>query len=113
MAQGPTVTNATEVETTLGRLTANPAVRGVLVLDRPRGFIIRSAGPIFETGDGETARRYAARIHRLLGTSSEEIDGLIEDGDDLRFMRLRTRRHELMISPDERYILVVVQDPPK
>ena len=162
-----------EVDHTLARLTANPAVRGVLVLDRPRGYIIRAAGPAFDGTDSarEAAQRCAEQVQRLLKACGDEIDGLMEAGvsglvtlsllschflsslaaglfnrhsdpgpagwrkqDDLRFLRLRTKRHELMVTPgrllssldgkllefdgfthrlDEKYILVVVQVPPK
>ncbi|GAA6039464.1 hypothetical protein JCM8097_009564 [Rhodosporidiobolus ruineniae] len=136
-----------EVESTLARLTAHPNVQGVLILSRPQGLIIRSAGSLFalppssgstagrpvesdettsaEDGDreegeekgpvvnGETARRYAAAAVRLVEATGEEVGGLAGEGepDDVRFLRIRTRRHELMITPDEQYILVVVQDP--
>jgi len=34
-----------------------------------------------------------------------------EGNDELRFMRIRTRRHEIMLTPDPKYLLVVLQDP--
>ncbi|GAA5820783.1 hypothetical protein JCM11251_003158 [Rhodosporidiobolus azoricus] len=138
-----------EVEATLTRLTAHKNVQGVLILSRPLGHILRSAGTLFalppsaaraaavadadgnddtddrEKGEGkateekgtmrnsEMALRYAKAAVGMVEAVGGEVAGLggEEDKDDLRFLRIRTRRHELMITPDEQYILVVVQDP--
>jgi dynein light chain roadblock-type len=62
--------------------------------------IIRHSGVIFE---GEHGRRYASAIARIMESVQiglTEIHG--EDGDeadDVRFMRIRTKRHEIMVSP--------------
>lgn len=51
------------------------------------------------------------------------LENAADGQDELRFMRVRTKRHELIITPgelilairvdrkDERYLLVVLQDP--
>ena len=31
--------------------------------------------------------------------------------DDLKFLRIRSKKHEIMIAPDKEYLLIVVQDP--
>jgi dynein light chain roadblock-type len=31
--------------------------------------------------------------------------------DDLVFLRVRTKKHEVMVAPDKDYLLIVVQDP--
>ncbi|GAA5967655.1 hypothetical protein JCM11641_005724 [Rhodosporidiobolus odoratus] len=133
-----------EVEATLSRLSSHKHVQGVLILSRPAGLILRSAGTLFalppsaavtrdnddvrEEGksedegkvDGEKevvrnsemARRYAKAAVRIVESVGGEVDGLEgKETDDLRFLRIRTKKHELMITPDEQYILIVVQDP--
>ncbi|GAA6060473.1 hypothetical protein JCM10212_007104 [Sporobolomyces blumeae] len=135
-----------ELDATLSRLTSYKNVRGVLILSRPNGLIIRSAGSLFafspstasdattsarsmelndqadgehesEKKDGvvttsELARRYARAAVRMVEAVGTDVHGLDEDvHDDLRFLRIRTKRHELMITPHEQYLLVVVQDP--
>jgi dynein light chain roadblock-type len=35
----------------------------------------------------------------------------LDDGDELAFLRVRSKKHEIMIAPDKDYILVVVQTP--
>ena len=34
----------------------------------------------------------------------------IDSGNDLTFMRLRTKKHEIMVAPDRDYLLLVVQN---
>ncbi|KAG8907548.1 hypothetical protein FRB99_003706 [Tulasnella sp. 403] len=107
----PTLASAPpEVEQTIARLASHKSVRGVMICSRD-GPIIRQAGVVFE---GEQGRKYATVIKRIVDTCKvglEEINGGSESTDELKFMRVRTKKHELMITPDERYLLVVLQDP--
>jgi len=106
VAAAPQAPAPPEVESTLTRLSAHRNVRGVLILSR-QGPIIRHSGGIFE---GEQGRKYAAAVKRIVDCCKAGLDD-IEEGDELRFLRMRTKRHELMISPDDKYLLVVLQDP--
>ncbi|KAG8740390.1 hypothetical protein FRC12_016018 [Ceratobasidium sp. 428] len=96
-----------EVEHTLSRLSTHRNVRGILILAR-QGSIIRYTGAAFE---GEQGRKYAAVVKKIVDCCHAGLEDVGEEGDELKFMRMRTKKHELMISPDERYILVVLQDP--
>lgn len=79
------------------------------------GPIIRQAGSAFE---GDLGKKYAVGVKKVVDSCKA---GLIDDvfggaggesgSDELKFLRIRTRRHELMITPDERYLLIVLQDP--
>jgi len=60
--------------------------------------------------EGEEGKKYARVVGRVVRVVREGL-GEVTEGDDLKFMRVRTKRHELMITPDERYVLVVLQDP--
>ncbi|KAL5477018.1 NAA38_2 [Sanghuangporus weigelae] len=101
-----------ELEQTLSMLSSHRTVLGYLLLSRTAPVkIIRHSGVVFE---GEQGRRYAAVVSKIVeavhsGLESVGVDGA--DADELRFMRIRTKRHELMISPDERYLLAVLHDP--
>ncbi|KZO91990.1 hypothetical protein CALVIDRAFT_488189, partial [Calocera viscosa TUFC12733] len=101
--------STSEADTLITRLSAHRAVRGVLIISNPEHAIIRASGPMF---DGEEGRKYARVIGRVVRVVREGVQE-VGEGDELRFVRVRTRRHELMITPavDERYILVVLQDP--
>ncbi|KAH7912771.1 hypothetical protein BJ138DRAFT_1147619 [Hygrophoropsis aurantiaca] len=103
-----------ELEQTLSMLSAHRSVLGYLLLSRGdpgQVCIIRHSGVVFE---GEQGRKYASVIGRIVEsvqTGLEEVSGEENDGDHIRFMRIRTKRHEIMISPDERYLLAVLHDP--
>ncbi|KAF9039100.1 hypothetical protein BJ165DRAFT_1416503 [Panaeolus papilionaceus] len=109
-----------ELDQTLAMLSSHRSVLGYLLITRgSHPSIIRHSGVVFE---GEQGKRYAAVIARIVEsvqTGLEEVrgdDGLSgaaadTDADDIRFMRIRTRRHEIMISPDDKFLLAVLHDP--
>jgi len=35
----------------------------------------------------------------------------LDDTDELAFLRIRSKKHEIMIAPDKDYVLVVIQNP--
>lgn len=43
----------------------------------------------------------------LIPENCRTLDG----GDELAFLRVRSKKHEIMIAPDKDYILVVIQNP--
>ncbi|EPQ53817.1 hypothetical protein GLOTRDRAFT_45417, partial [Gloeophyllum trabeum ATCC 11539] len=93
-----------ELEQTLTLLSSHRSVLGYMLLSRGHPVsIIRHAGVVFE---GEQGRKYAHAVARIVESVQQ---GLVED--EVRFMRIRTKRHEIMISPDERYLLAVLHDP--
>ncbi|KAK7048616.1 dynein light chain roadblock-type 2 [Favolaschia claudopus] len=101
-----------ELEQTLTLLSSHRAVLGYILLGRGHPVsIIRHVGVVFE---GEQGKKYAAVITRIVESVQgglEEVHGGEGDADDLRFLRIRTKRHEIMISPDDRYLLAVLYDP--
>lgn len=96
-----------EVEQTIARLSAHKTVRGVMICSR-EGPIIRQSGSVFE---GEQGKKYAAVVKKMVDACKTGLDEVNDAGDELKFMRIRTKKHELMITPDEHYLLVVLQDP--
>ncbi|KAI0366093.1 hypothetical protein BV20DRAFT_691653 [Pilatotrama ljubarskyi] len=101
-----------ELEQTLTLLTSHRSVLGYMLLSRGQPVtIIRHSGVVFE---GEQGKKYASAIAKIVHSVQsglEEVSGGHNEGDDIRFMRIRTKRHEIMISPDERYLLAVLHDP--
>lgn len=104
-----------ELDSTINRILAShKTVRGVMICAR-EGPIIRQAGSAFE---GDLGKKYAVGVKKVVDSCKA---GLIDDvfggaggesgSDELKFLRIRTRRHELMITPDDRYLLIVLQDP--
>ncbi|ODN75616.1 dynein light chain roadblock-type [Cryptococcus wingfieldii CBS 7118] len=113
-----------EVEATLSRLSQYRNVRGVMVLARAHivgdtphphphpsrsgdAGIVQTTGTVFE---GEGGAKYAGAVERIVLSTGAAI-AECEEGDELRLMRIRTKRHELIITPDDKYVLVVLQDP--
>ncbi|TFY52797.1 hypothetical protein EVG20_g10395, partial [Dentipellis fragilis] len=89
-----------ELEATLALLSGHRSVLGYLLVSRGQPVsIIRHSGVVFE---GEQGRKYATAIARMVESvqgALEEVSGEPNEGDDIRFMRIRTKRHEIMISP--------------
>ncbi|KAH8110279.1 hypothetical protein DFH11DRAFT_797080 [Phellopilus nigrolimitatus] len=111
-ASSTTLVTPPELEQTLAMLSSHRTVLGYLLLSRTAPVkIIRHSGVVFE---GEQGRRYAGAVGKIVNAVRSGLDDVGVDGadsDEVRFMRIRTKRHELMISPDERYLLAVLHDP--
>lgn len=157
-ASNAATTTPPEIEQTLTMLSGHRSVLGYMVLSRGGTVsIVKHSGVVFE---GDQGKKYAAVIERIVDsvqTGLEEISGEQNEGvsfrvnrhrereelispslvaqDEIRFLRIRTKRHELMISPStrrffsrslargladtnvrfpcaaERYLLAVLHDP--
>jgi len=120
-----------ETAALLARLSQRPGVQSTLILSRSTGAIVRSTGlltaeDISEEGDSapngtdiegpKKGTRNADAVARLVwnfvksaGQTTEELNG---EGDEVKLLRLRTRKNELVIVPDAKFLLVVVHDTP-
>jgi len=91
-------------------MTSHRSVLGYILLSRSTpATIIRHSGSIFE---GDQGKKYASAIKRMADTVQsglEDISG--PSNDDLKFMRIRTKRHEILISPNDKYLLAILHDP--
>ncbi|KAJ4381069.1 hypothetical protein N0V86_003416 [Didymella sp. IMI 355093] len=122
----------------LTRLSQKPGVQSTLILSRDTGAIVRTSGLIstssstspndtlpresdetlvdnYANGRTESgiqsAEEVASAVWKFFGAAGSLIDGLDKD-DDLRLLRLRTKKNELVIVPDPHYILVLIHDTP-
>ncbi|KAF6197680.1 hypothetical protein GE061_008646 [Apolygus lucorum] len=94
---------ASEVDDTLKRIQSHKGVVGIIV--------INSDGvPIKSTLDNTTTVQYAALMTQLCDKSRSAIRDL-DPTNDLTFLRLRSKKHEIMIAPDKDFILIVIQAP--
>ncbi|CAH7685463.1 hypothetical protein BY996DRAFT_6901570 [Phakopsora pachyrhizi] len=101
-----------EIESTISYLSNHKNVRGVMILNRD-GVLIRSSGSIFQGSDGSIIlRRYSNQVLKILDSVSDSVSGMELD-DQLKLLRVRTRQHEIIITPGAKFILVVVQNPNK
>lgn len=95
------------VEETFKRLQSHKGVVGVLVVNGD-GIAVRS------TLDSDASVAYAALVSQFVTKARCAVRGLAAD-DELRFVRLRSRKHEVLVAPHfergHEYALVVVQEP--
>ena len=94
---------SSEVEETLKRIQSHKGVKGVLIMNT-EGVPIRS------TLSAEDTESYSALVSQLVFKSSNVVRSL-DDSDELAFLRIRSKKHEIMIAPDKDYILVAIQNP--
>lgn len=92
-----------EVEEIFKKLKDQEGVVGVVVTTS-------EGAPIKTSFDNVTTMQYATLVTRLCEQARSTLRDL-EPGNDLTFLRMRTKKHEIMISPDKNYCLVVVQNP--
>jgi dynein light chain roadblock-type len=95
------------VEETFKRLQSHKGVLGVIVINGD-GIAIRT------TFDNDVTVQYAALVSQFTVKTRRVVRELDVD-NDLRFVRIRSKKHEIMIAPefgpDREYYLVVVQEP--
>ncbi|KJE89947.1 hypothetical protein CAOG_001345 [Capsaspora owczarzaki ATCC 30864] len=106
---------ATEVQQTLQRIAARKGVLGVIITTF-------EGAPIMSTFDDERTALYASKVAPLVQTSRaalQDLDAQASQRDrccccdlnDLTFLRLWSKKHEIIIAPDRDFLLVTVQDP--
>ncbi|XP_061723186.1 dynein light chain roadblock-type 2-like [Cydia pomonella] len=94
---------ANEAEETIRKLSTHKGVTGVIVVNG-EGI------PIKTTLDGHVSVQYAG----LMGSLVDKAKSVVRDLDptnELTFLRIRSKRSEIMVAPDKDFILIVVQNP--
>lgn len=124
------------LDETLGRLSKKPGVRAAIALDRASGAILKTSGQISAIGTSKTpvsslagqaiasfsndpnaaqnaefqgAEELAGLVWNFVNTAGNLVQEL-DTEDELKLLRLRTRRQELVIVPDAKYLLIAVHD---
>ncbi|TPX54905.1 hypothetical protein SeMB42_g00127 [Synchytrium endobioticum] len=87
-----------EVEETIKRLSSHKGVEGVVIVNM-EGIPIRT------TLDAEKTVQHAALITQLTAKARSVVRDL-DPQNDLTFLRIRSKRHEIMVAPDKDYILI-------
>lgn len=92
-----------EVEETLKRIQSQKGVQGII--------IVNSEGiPVKSTLDNQSTAQYSALIHQLVVKARSTLRD-IDPQNDLTFLRVRSKKNEIMIAPDKDYFLIVIQNP--
>ncbi|KAF1916974.1 hypothetical protein BDU57DRAFT_539200 [Ampelomyces quisqualis] len=121
----------------LTRLGQKPGVQSTLILSRETGAIVRTSGLISKTsaaspnstlppsneasGESYTSSRTESGIHSAEDVASlvwsflKAAGGLVDEldkEDEVKLLRLRTKKNELVIIPDHKFILVAIHETP-
>ncbi|KFY16584.1 hypothetical protein V491_05289 [Pseudogymnoascus sp. VKM F-3775] len=117
----------------LERLSKKTGVLATIVLDRTSGAILNTSGtlssirsttgssqsvPAAVTEDASSAAKDQNGVEELAGmvwnymnATKDLVQGLDEQ-DEVKLLRLRTKKYELVIVPDSKYLLIVVHETP-
>ena len=91
------------MEEALKRINSHKGVIGMLIVNND-GIPIRTTLEPAETV------QHAALITHFTSKAKSVIKQL-DANNELTFLRLRSKNHEIMIAPDKDYVLVVLQNP--
>eukprot|EP00754_Rhynchopus_humris_P034399 Rhum_TRINITY_DN15732_c0_g1::Rhum_TRINITY_DN15732_c0_g1_i1::g.161975::m.161975/K10419/DYNLRB, DNCL2; dynein light chain roadblock-type len=93
-----------EIEDTFNRINQHKGVLGILIVNS-------DGAPIKTTiEDANISNQYAQLITALTGKARHCVRDL-DPTNDLTFLRIRSKKHEIMVAPDKDYILIVIQNP--
>ncbi|KAJ4298549.1 hypothetical protein N0V88_003579 [Collariella sp. IMI 366227] len=124
------------LDETLGRLSKKPGVRATIVLDRVSGAILKTSGQVGlirktkAPGPPATAGGSSSFTNEANGNGSDQDQGVeelasmvwnfvstagsfvqeLDTEDEVKLLRLRTKKQEFVIVPDAKYLLIVVHD---
>ena len=92
-----------EAEETFKRLIALPGVQGIMVMNS-EGIPIRTTLPQNKTA------LVVGLLHGLLLKTKAAIKEL-DHQNELSFIRLRSHKDEILVSPDREFTMIVIQQP--
>ena len=95
--------SSSEAEKTIKRIQSHRGVSGIL--------IVNSEGiPIKSTMAKEETQQYSALLSQLSAKAMSAIRTL-DPENQMTFLRLRSKKHEIMVAPHKDYLLIVIQNP--
>ncbi|KAF1809163.1 hypothetical protein P152DRAFT_468586 [Eremomyces bilateralis CBS 781.70] len=131
-----TISAPEETLALLTRLSQKPGVQSTLVLARDTGAIVRTSGLVSTSetpnssstlpassngtdafGNGrkeggmQSAEDVARLVYAFVGSAGKMIEEFDQE-DEMKLLRVRTKKNELVIYPDAKYLLVVIHDTP-
>ncbi|KAF7194023.1 hypothetical protein HII31_04705 [Pseudocercospora fuligena] len=128
-----------ETENLLARLSQRSGVQGTLILSRDTGAIVRSSGLVTNedvededssrpqsSGPGQAngvdgqakkkgtrkADEVASLVFKFVQSTGTMIEELNGESDEAKLLRVRTKKNEMVIVPDAKFLLVVIHDTP-
>ena len=65
--------------------------------------------PIKSSMDNATTVQYAGLVSQLVEKTRSSVRDL-DPTNDLNFLRIRTKKNEIMVAPDKEFALIVIQN---
>mmetsp|Transcript_20690 Transcript_20690/g.30952 ORF Transcript_20690/g.30952 Transcript_20690/m.30952 type:complete len:105 (-) Transcript_20690:74-388(-) len=96
---------STEVEETMNRITKHPGVQHVIITDKEAKLIYKHSA--MSNVDAQT---HASNIAQLT-TQARSVVRDLDPQNDLSLLRIRSKKHEIMVAPDKDFLLMVIQNP--
>ena len=130
-----------ETEALLARLSQRPGVQSTLILSRDTGAIVRSSGLITadeieqegaaaaptangaetkgaegSVGSKKKGTRNAEQVARIVWNYVKSVSAMVGElngeYDEAKLLRVRTKRNEIVVVPDAKFLAVVIHDTP-
>ncbi|KAL2912916.1 Dynein light chain roadblock-type 2 [Polyrhizophydium stewartii] len=92
-----------DVETALARIQAHKGVQGIVIATH-EGSVIRS------TLDNIQTPQISTLVTQLASRGKSVVRDL-DPEDELTFLRIRSKKHEIMVAETKQYLLIVIQNP--
>ena len=91
------------MEETWNRINTHKGVEGIIIVNK-RGTAIKS------TLDQDKTIEYGSLINQFKEKAISAIAS-IDSQEQVYFIRIRSKKHEIMIAPDTEFSLIVIQNP--
>ncbi|TRY78296.1 hypothetical protein TCAL_06897 [Tigriopus californicus] len=94
-----------DLDEILRRISDIKHIAGVVVVNK-EGVTVKS------TLDNSLTAMYSVLVSSL-ATRAKSIIRDLDPTNELTYLRIKSKKHEVLVAPDEEYILIVVQNPPE
>eukprot|EP00938_MAST-03A_sp_MAST-3A-sp1_P002256 g2256.t1 len=88
------------IEETMKRIQSHKGVEAILIVDND--------GHVIQSNLKERSEEHAALLCQLT-SKARSVVRTLDNTNDLTFLRIRSKKHEIMISPDKEHMLIVIQ----
>eukprot|EP01059_Diplonema_ambulator_P036005 TRINITY_DN8767_c0_g1_i2.p1 TRINITY_DN8767_c0_g1~~TRINITY_DN8767_c0_g1_i2.p1 ORF type:complete len:114 (+),score=20.88 TRINITY_DN8767_c0_g1_i2:31-342(+) len=95
------------IEEVVRKINKEKGVKGFIIINA-EGIPIKDS--FEETEPKMLTIHYSALMTSLVAKAKSAIRDL-DATNELTFLRLRSKKHEILIAPDKDYILIVIQEP--
>ena len=98
-----------EVEERIARIQEHKDVKGLIIVKRQEDKEGSNPQIVKSTmGVGPEVSSYAIKLS-ILATQARSLVRDLEPKNDLTFLRVVCKKHDMMVAPDKEYFLIVIQ----